>query len=627
VRLSLKATLCLGYTCCLRGFPQTHHKQYNLIPPALSQALSNRAGIDVFYRPHYFFTCHLNLYLDGIGYKSSYSATIPRLTTSSTFVYKAYPFMKYLLFLMTLWSAITSAQAPVTSADFEEQTISIALTQEPPQLNSMKATDQVSNFILPHIMEGLVRYDRRGRIVPGVAYKWEIDPDGMGATFWLRENALWSDGKPVTANDFVFAWRTTLAPETASEYAFILFPIKNAEAANKGKAKLTDIGVTAIDDYTIRVELERPTAYFIKLTAFATYFPVREDFFNSRGDSYAADAQDLLFNGPFRLTEWVHSASLKMEKNETYWDKEKITLNEINAAYITEDSRARLNLFIDGKIVHTRLDGETYKDALTQKQRIRSFSTGSIFFLEYNHRAGRITDNLNLRRAIQHTFDSDKFVNNVLATPGNLAAESLFPVWLQGVDDKFRKEYPAEVAVVNKGLAAEYLAKAKSELGIEEFPALILLSGNTPTATKQAEYLQGLLKSRLGLDIKIDKQTFKQRLAKMTSGDFDFVLAGWGPDFDDIMTFGDLFASWNLNNRGRYSNPDYDEQVRIALNNVDPKTRMEAMAKLQKIIHDDAVILPMYEQGVIYLMNSKVRGVVRRVVGPDPDYTYSRVIK
>ncbi|MFB0970371.1 MAG: peptide ABC transporter substrate-binding protein, partial [Pseudomonadales bacterium] len=369
-------------------------------------------------------------------------------------------------------------------------------------------------------------------------------------------------------------------------------------------------------DYTIRVELERPTAYFIKLTAFATYFPVREDFFNSRGDSYAADAQDLLFNGPFRLTEWVHSASLKMEKNETYWDKEKITLNEINAAYITEDSRARLNLFIDGKIVHTRLDGETYKDALTQKQRIRSFSTGSIFFLEYNHRAGRITDNLNLRRAIQHTFDSDKFVNNVLATPGNLAAESLFPVWLQGVDDKFRKEYPAEVAVVNKGLAAEYLAKAKSELGIEEFPALIVLSGNPPTATKQAEYLQGLLKSRLGLDIKIDKQTFKQRLAKMTSGDFDFVLAGWGPDFDDIMTFGDLFASWNLNNRGRYSNPDYDEQVRIALNNVDPKTRMEAMAKLQKIIHDDAVILPMYEQGVIYLMNSKVRGVVRRVVGP-----------
>ena len=155
----------------------------------------------------------------------------------------------------------------------------------------------------------------------------------------------------------------------------------------------------------------------------------------------------------------------------------------------------------------------------------------------------------------------------------------------------------------------------------------MLLVGNSPTAAKQAEYLQGLFKQRLDLELKIDTQTFKQRLQKMTAGDFDIVGAGWGPDFDDVMTFGDLYASWNLNNRGRYSNPEYDRLVRVAMDSLEPKVRMNAMAEMQQILFDDAVVLPQYEQGVIYLLHEKVRGVVRRVVGADPDYTYARVVK
>jgi oligopeptide transport system substrate-binding protein len=150
--------------------------------------------------------------------------------------------------------------------------------------------------------------------------------------------------------------------------------------------------------------------------------------------------------------------------------------------------------------------------------------------------------------------------------------------------------------------------------------------GDSPTAAKQAEYLQGLFKSTLDLDLKIDIQTFKQRLAKMTAGDFDMVAAGWGPDFNDIMTFGDLMASWNLNNRGRYNNPRYDQLVRQAQNSTDPRVRMEAMAEVQDIIIDDVVILPEYEQGIVYLQHPKLKGVVRRVVGQDPDYTYARVV-
>jgi oligopeptide transport system substrate-binding protein len=530
-----------------------------------------------------------------------------------------------LIALVSMLTPQCVAQVDASSVDFDSQTITIALTQEPPQLNGMKATDQVSIQVLSHVMEGLVRYDRRGNIVPGVAERWEIND--RTATFWLRKDARWSDGTYVTAHDFVFAWQNALAPTTASEYAFILYPIGNAEAINKGELPTSELAVNAPDDHTLIVTLARPTGYFVKLAAFTTYFPVRKDFAESRGTRYAAEASDLIYNGPFKMTEWVHSASLKMVKNETYWDKDNITLNAINADYITADTRARLNLFIDGKIVHTRLDGETYKDALTQRFRIRRFTTGSVFYLEYSHQSGKVTANLNLRRAIQHVFDPHEMVNKVLATPGNLPGESLFPVWLNGVNGKFRSEYPAPMAKLDLDRARAYLNAAKKELGVEQIPPLVLLVSDSPTAAKQAEYMQGLLKSKLGLDIKIDIQTFKQRLAKMTNGDFDIVGAGWGPDFDDIMTFGDLFASWNLNNRGKYNNPEYDRLVRVAMNSSEAKVRMDAMGGLQKILHDDAIILPQYEQGVIYLMHPKLKGVVRRVVGADPDYTYSRVVE
>jgi oligopeptide transport system substrate-binding protein len=534
--------------------------------------------------------------------------------------------MKYIFAtLAVLLASLAQAEFETTSTDFENQIITVALAQEPPQLNGMKATDSVSIFVLGHVMEGLVRYDRRGRVVGGVAERWEID--SKGATFWLRDDALWSDGKPVTAHDFVFAWRNTLAPKTASEYAFILYALKNGEAVNTGELESSALGVSALDDRTLKIEFERPTGYFLKLAAFTTYLPVREDFFNTRLDRYAADASDMLYNGPFKITEWVHSASLKLVKNDLYWDKDSINLNEINVGYITADTRARLNLFTDGKIVYTQLDGETYKDALDQRFRIRSFATGSVFYLEYNHRAERPTSNLNLRRAIQSVFDPDEFVNKVLQTPGNLVGRSLFPVWLDGVEKKLRQEYPATEVELSIEKGRQYLEKARQELGLEEIPPLVLLVSDSPTAAKQAEYLQGLLKAKLGLRINIDIQTFKQRLAKMTSGEFDMVGAGWGPDFDDPMTFGDLFASWNLNNRGHYNNPEYDKIVRTAMNSSDPKVRMDAMGQLQEIIIDDAVILNQYEQGVIYLLHPRVRGFVRRVVGPDPDYTYARIIK
>ncbi|NVK42551.1 MAG: peptide ABC transporter substrate-binding protein [Oceanospirillaceae bacterium] len=511
------------------------------------------------------------------------------------------------------------------AVDYRNQVISIALTQEPPQLNSMLATDQISGFVLGHIQEGLLRYDADNRLAPAVAEHWELGAEG--ATFWLRQEARWSDGKPVTAHDFVFAWRNTVDPATGSEYASILYPLKNAEAINRGDQAVESLGVQALDDHTLEVRFEKPTPYFLGLTAFPSFFPVREDFYRSRGARYAADADDLLFNGPFKLSAWVHGASLRLEKNEHYWDRDRIRLNRIEVPYITSETRSLFNLFKDDKIVLAGLDSETLQDALKQRYPIRKFSDGSVFYLEFNHRPGHATANKALRQAIQAIYDPAELVNKVIALPGYRPGRSLFPLWLGGVERRFRQEYPAPVVQPDPEQAQRYLAQAKQELGVEALPPLVLLTDNSPGAAKQAEYLQSLFKTRLGLDLRIDRQTFKQRLAKMTAGDFDIVAAGWGPDFDDPITFGDLFASWNENNRGRYNNPEYDRWVRVAQTSSDPRQRMDAMARLQTIIIEDVVILAQYERGLVYVQHPRLEGLVRRVIGTDPDFSGARVIQ
>ena len=201
----------------------------------------------------------------------------------------------------------------------------------------------------------------------------------------------------------------------------------------------------------------------------------------------------------------------------------------------------------------------------------------------------------------------------------------LFPVWLKGVKGFFREEYPVHQPVFDPEAARRHLALAKSELGLKEIPPLVLLSGDNPVSNIQAEYYQQVFRKHLGIELKIDKQIFKQRLAKMLAGEFDLVLAGWGPDYDDPLTFGDLFSSWNLNNRGRYNNPELDRQVRIAQSSQDTLTRMNAFGEIQKIIIDDAVILPNYERGVTYVTHPGLNGLVRRAVGPDPDFTNASI--
>jgi len=528
-----------------------------------------------------------------------------------------------LVYILAFFAGNTGIAINGGAINEERNSITIALSEEPPQLDSTRSTDASSFVVLAHTMEGLIAYDQNDQLTPGVAERWEIRDDG--ATFWIREEAIWSDGQPVTAHDFEFAWKRVLDPDTAAQYAFILYPIKNAEAVNQGDLPKEMLGVRAVTDLVLEVDFERPTPYFDKLVAFNTYFPLREDFFESTNGRYGADAEMLLSNGPYILTEWIHGASMVWKKNPYYWNSEKGLLDEIVTAYITNDANANLNLFKDGQIVQTGLTAPMLPTAMEQRWQIDRFMDGTLFFLEFNHREGRITDNLHFRKALYFAQDPSELVYKVLKEASYLPAESLFPIWIQGLQGAFRKEYPLPKHSLDLEKAREYLDLARQELGLEDFPPIILLTGDSSLSLLAAEYYQELYKKNLGLELRIDAQIFKQRLAKMTSGDFDIVMAGWGPDYFDALTFGDLFASWNLNNRGRYQSEEMDNLVRTAQSELDPQKRMDAFGSIQELIYSDVVIIPMYERGVSFVVDPRLKGFKRRSVGPQVDYNYAYI--
>jgi len=522
-----------------------------------------------------------------------------------------------------LGSPFAAALPP--AVDIENNEISFVMTQEPQWLNTVKATDQVSFSVLDHISEGLMTLDINNHLVGGVAERWELTDDK--ATFWLRKDARWSDGKPVTAHDFVFAWQQVANPANAAEYAFLMRSFTNGEAIVAGDMPPESLGVEALDDHTLVAHLTSPTAYFLELVTFISFRPVREDFYLAQGQRYAADADKMLSNGPFILTEWVHGASLRMEKNPYYWNAQAIKLNALNVPYITEDPNARFNLFMDEKIVMASgLDSSATKMAMSQRQRLRSFRDGTVFFIEFNHREDRPTRNLNLRRAMQSVFDAAEMTYKVIGMPGNAPSYSLYPAWLEGDEEKLQLEHPPHKPELDTERGLEYLRLAKQELGVEEIPPLTLLLSDTPGSIKQAEYLQNVMSRTLGLEIKLDRQIFKQRLAKMSAGEFDMVAAGWGPDYNDTMTFADLFTSWNLNNRGRYQSPRYDQLILEAQSTTDTRRRNQIFGEIQDLIHNDVIILPQYERGYIYVQHKQVDGIKRSRIGGDPNYNYAWII-
>ena len=510
------------------------------------------------------------------------------------------------LFAIMILAVMTAQGAGM---DHERKRITLSLTSEPPSLDSSLSQDTTSNFVLTLTSEGLVRIDAKGRVFPGVAERWELRE--RGARFFLRKDARWADGKPVTAHDFVFSWRRLVDPKTAaSGSTFFAYTIEHAEDIIAGKLPPDALSVTAMDDHTLDVTTSRPVPYFLNIIAGTAYRPLRESFVNAQHGRYGADAANLLSNGPFILDSWIHNSSMRLNRNEQYWARDEIRLAGMDIGYITADTRSLMNLFKSGELAALRLDENILKDAAATGARIRSAPTNCPAWMLINVRPDRVTHSTKLRAALAMAFDRDGYVNNIVGLPGTRKADSVFTTYLQGVRGPFLREYPAPEIDFDPARARALLAESLQELGLATLPPLILLANETRQI--EAEFIQSQIGRALGIEIRVDKQTFKQAIDKMQKGDFDLARAAFcGGALPDPVFFAGIFDSASPYNNGGYQSERYDELMAITHNSGDPLIRMNAFSEMQQILFEDLPIIPTHQYSWIYLQDPDVDGLIR----------------
>ncbi len=504
----------------------------------------------------------------------------------------------------------------------KENIVTLNLYDEPKDLDPQKAQDSISNMIIGHAFEGLTRLDQKNNpIMSGAESYKEISSTEY--EFKIREHD-WSDGKRVTAHDYVYGLRRGVDPKVASLYSFILYYIKNAEAVNTKKMPLEELGVTAKDDQTLIIKLEKPCPYFLRLVSTSTYFPARKDIVEKWKDKYASEVDTLVFNGPFVITEWKHNASLMMKKNEKYWNAKNIFLDGISMPYLIRDNNSEFNMFKDGKYdLVWRLNKDLLPQTQKLKMNIKSFNDGSVWMFVFNTK-NKILANKNLRKAIQVGISRKEYISQVNGIPGTKPAFGLIPDYMPSVKNNYGKEFPIKFDDGNIIQAKKYLTEALKELKLETLPPIKMLGTDKDEDRKDLEYFQSYLKKNLGIDLVLDFQTFKVRIEKTNNYDFEMVLFGWGPDYLDAMTFADLYTSWNQNNHSGWGSKLLDDKVKAGLAETNMDIRMQLISEINGILVEDAPIIPIYQRVWVYVENPKVKGIIRRAIGPDPDFYFTK---
>ncbi|PEI69364.1 peptide ABC transporter substrate-binding protein [Bacillus wiedmannii] len=511
-----------------------------------------------------------------------------------------------------------------------KQVLNRTENQEIPTMDVSKSTDTLGSQILGNTMEGLYRLDKDNKPIPAAAESSTKSEDGKKYTFKLRKDAKWSNGDPVTAKDFVYGWQRLLDKNTAAEYAFIAYYIKNAEAINKGEKPLTDLGAKAVDDYTLEVELEKPVPYFLNLMAFPSYYPLNEKFVKEKGDKFGLEADTTLYNGPFVMASWKHEQGWQLKKNDKYWDNKTVKLEEINYSVVKEVA-TKVNLYDTGSIDFTLLSGEFVDKYKSNKEEYGEYSEASTFFLRLNQkRNGQDTPlkSKKLREAIALSIDK-KGLANVILNNGSKATDQLVPKGLAtGPDGKdYQDTFKNGLKYDPKKGAAAWDA-AKKELGKDQV-TIELLSYDDGTAKKIADYFKDQIEKNLkGVTVNTKIQPFKQKLKLESAQDYEVSFAGWSPDYSDPMTFIDMFESKSPYNQMSYSNPKYDEMVKKAGNELlsDPKKRWETLGKAEKLfLEEDAGLVPLYQTGRAYVMKPNVKGIVKHNISPEYSFKWAYV--
>lgn len=494
-----------------------------------------------------------------------------------------------------------------------DQTLRINLSAEPPTFDPAQAQDSQANTVLKLMYEGLTRMDESGQVIPAAAESWDID--GTKYTFHLRKDATWSNGDPVTANDFVFAWERVLSPNTdpAAPYAYQLYYLKNAQEYNEGTiTDFSQVGVKAVDDYTLEVELVAPTPYFLGLTSFYTFYPVHQSVKDD--PKWAVDQSKMIVNGAFTLTNWVKGQTIEVTKNENYWDKANIKLNKITMSLVNS-SATELASYQNNELDRAGApNGEIptdqipiLKDQLKDELEIKGIA--STYYYEFNVTA-KPFDNVNIRRAFSMAIDRQAIVDNV-TLGGQVPAFGFVPPGIKGVNDEYRNEHKDDYFTENVEEAKKLLEQGMQEEGYTKLPEITLTYNSSEGHKKIALAIADMWKKNLGVDVKTENQEWAVFIENRQNLNYQVARAGWSADYNDPMTFMDMWVTGGGNNDTGFSNEEYDKLIKEAKNSEDMALRDANFAKAEEIlIKDNQVLMPIYYYTNVSATKPWLKGVV-----------------
>lgn len=483
-----------------------------------------------------------------------------------------------------------------------------------------------------NVFESFYRLGKNGKPIAGLAQSSKKSADGKTWTFKLRP-AKWSNGQPITAQDFVYSWRRSLNPKTESSYAYLFGNVKNANAVMNNKKPATALGISAPNKSTVVVQLNRPVAYFKVLMSYPLFGPQNASVVKKYGKKYGTKAQYQVYSGPFKVKGWNGTNdSWSFVKNNNYWDKGKVKLKQINFQ-VVKSANTGYQLYQQNQLDMTQLDNTQVKN-LQNKADFKEYQYSFMEWLQYNYRnpdpqTRKALNNRNIRRALSLSIDRSVLVKKVLGN-GSTLPQGFVPTKLAyapktGKDFADQQKVPATVDY-QPNLSRKLWQRGLKQIDAKKVNLQIISEDEDPSADTISQYLQSQWTKELsGISVKVTNIPGKSAMDRVNKGNFDIFLSGWGGDFNDPMTFLQIPLRNTAYNRGKWNNAAYNKLVERA-NNADannPTARWQDLVKAARIVNSEQAFTPVYQQATAYMQKPRVHGIIHNTAGTQWDYKYA----
>ncbi|WP_419879571.1 peptide ABC transporter substrate-binding protein [Brevibacillus centrosporus] len=523
------------------------------------------------------------------------------------------------LLILTACSQSTSSPQLQTNTPKESssntknttQVLTVNAKTEPSSLNPALIDNQSAGDIANQLFEGLVRVDKNGEIVPGVAEKWDISEDKTVYTFHLRQDAKWSNGEPVTADDFVYSWEKALRPDTGAPLADNLSFIKNGSKYLAGELKdPSALGMKALDPQTLQVTLERPTPFFLRLTSFFSVLPINKKVDESNSN-WSGEAASFVSNGPFMMKEWKHDQEIAMVPNPQYWAKDAVKLQSI-VWKMVNDQNTEYQMYQTGEL-DIAFPPTSATAKLLAEGKAKTVPVARTAYVRYNHK-DNLFANQKIRKAFASAIDRKLLVEKVVQG-GQTPATALIPEGLSSGNGDFRTQVGTDQYTgYSVEEAKKLLEEGLKELNQTSLPKVTFLTDNNDLRSKISQALQEMWKRNLGVEVEIKSMERKVFVQSVKAGEYQFALYSTGADYDDSYNLFGQFTTGDGYNYSNYSNPEYDNYVKAAFMETDPAKRAEQMIEAEKVLMNDMAINPLYYDKLVILENERVKNVYRFAV-------------